>query len=198
MDKVRQYLKRHARWVVAGGILLVIIGAGLAVYGSLSSPVNGSVNSPAPATKSTTAPTLAHAQGSYASFSYPSTYSKAAASPPAGTMVEAFALANRGAVPPADIDVSILQLPSGQLADDGSYHYRQVDPSKYRPETWTIAGASVPIMDDTSGGYAKVAFLVHGQLVAEISVSCTSSADSTTLDNDLKIVITNFKWLKNG
>ena len=199
MKKGRRWLKKHVKLILAAWIFLMVAVAGIVTFSELNKPSAGTIQAVKPALAITkTASGLISRQGTYISFSYPASYSSGSPSSPGGTMVESFSLANRSSIPLSDINISILTLPSGLLADDGSYHFRLLNPSTYQPVTWDISGNSVPIMSDVSGGYGKVAFLVHGKLVAEVSASSGSSINASQLDNDLATVLTSLKWLRNG
>jgi hypothetical protein len=85
-------------------------------------------------------------------------------------------------------------LPGGTLAGDGSYNFRKQNPQQYIEQTRTINGAAVSIMTDHSGAYSQVAFMPHGEMVAEVALSGERSSDapSQTIFNT---VLGSWHWL---
>lgn len=132
--------------------------------------------------------------GKTISFSYPSTLHLAKADALSSGDVEKFALVSTQE-PPWNISIQIRKLPSGQLTDDGSYNLRKTHPELYKEQQLTLGQQKVVIMSEQNAGYAKVAFLVHGGLVAEIAISNSSSLNNTMLDQAVNSLISSWQWL---
>lgn len=191
---VRKYAKIWLPLVVLG-----LIGGGIGIYKAINGSATGTLSQTTLKPAATAAPSApVSVSGNYVSFSRPADYTPIAGDKLSDALFENFAYANRKLLPAADLYVSVVPLPSGNLADDSSYHFRQLNPDKYQPEAWDVGGVQVPLMDQTGGGFYKVAYVAHGSLAAEVALSCGSSANDSTLNNDLKTVLTSLKWLRNG
>jgi len=186
------------KMVVPAVALALIILATMLVLHSASAPVNGNIRVNQPEGPAEVAAILVATHGSYVSFEQSSDYIAMPGEKPSDAILENFSFSNHKLIPSANLYISVLPLPSGSLADEGAYQFRLKSPAKYQPETWMINGSPVTLMDDTGGGYYKVAFVTHQSLVAEVAISSAGSSNEVTLDNDLKTVLTNLKWLKNG
>ena len=132
--------------------------------------------------------------GKTVSFQYPHTLYRTKADVLTAGDVEKFSFVNP-TVPPWDLDIQIRTLPSGQLADDGSYNLRLHHPEQYVEQKLTINGALVSIMSDQTASFSKVAFLTHNGLVAEIALTSTDTANTDQLQSALLTVIQTWHWL---
>ncbi|MGC1176675.1 MAG: hypothetical protein WA843_01275 [Candidatus Saccharimonadales bacterium] len=171
----------------------LIVGVAIVLRG-LATPSRGVIQAAAPAPASTATTSLQTLRGKTASFQYPSVLEQRKADALSGRDVEKFALV-RPQLPAWDLAIQIRQLPSGVLADDGSYNFRKHYPDKYHETKMVINGQAVPIMADQSGGFAEVAYLTRQGLVAEISLSSDGTSDTTQLDQTLTTVLQTWHWM---
>lgn len=180
-------------------LLIVVPLGGLAAAGILiaraaNSPSEGVIKAAkAPASQQSSGSPVT-ARGKTVSFQYPDVLHQTKADALSAGDVEKFSFVNP-AIPPWDLDIQIRRLPSGQLADDGSYNLRLHHPEQYTEQELTINGTPVPIMSDQTAGFGKVAFLTHGGLVAEVALTSTDTADNNQLQAALMKVLQTWHWL---
>jgi len=173
-------------------LITLLVGIGVVVVSNANRPSVGTIEPQSVPVKSP-ATKLLSARGKTANFQYPDTLHQTKADSLSSGDIEKFSFVNPS-IPPWNLAVQIRKLPSGLLTDDGSYNLRRVHPEQYHEQKQMVNNQSIIIMTDQSGGYAKVAFLVHSGLVAEISLSCGSSADLASLDTALATVINTWHW----
>ena len=178
-------------------VALLFLGLSWLVDHQLSKPSAGSIDTSVPAKSSVVTPSLKSFKGAYISFSYPGSFTPAANSKPSGNIVETFVLSDRNHTPTWNLNVSVSKLPSGDLSEDGSYNFRKLNPDRFTALTWTINAQPVVVMQDNSGGFNDVAFVVHDQLIASVSASSGNSADGPALSDILKSSLENLQWLQS-
>jgi hypothetical protein len=94
-----------------------------------------------------------------------------------------------------DLAISIFLVPSGKLSDNNAYQLREMNSAEYTQSTQVINGQSIIIMtDNTIGYYNKVAFLVHGQYQATISLSGDDQDGNTNLIKTLNMILNSWTW----
>lgn len=98
-------------------------------------------------------------------------------------------------VSPWNLTIQIRQLPSGNLADDGSYAFRQANSLKYVKEPVRQIGQnSVIIFSDPSVSFAKSAFMAHGGLEANVSLSGGRMYDAASMQAELDTLLASWHW----
>lgn len=178
--------KKTIGLVLAAVALIVAVGLGV----SLSGSSQGSITNP-PAPKAPAAITQVKASGKYISFSYPSDFGASPTQKASGAELETFAYIKRPS-PFYFLNITVSNLPSGNLADDGSYNSRLVQPERYSATTTLIKGQAVKVFSDTSSAYAKAAWLVHDNKDVSVALSTDSADDG--LDQILKNVLASVAW----
>jgi hypothetical protein len=187
----KRLLKILATLVLLGGLA----AAAILVAHAANSPSEGVIKAapPMPASRQSSGSPVT-VRGKTASFQYPGVMRQTKADALTSGDVEKFAFVNPD-MPPWNLSIQVRKLPSGQLADDGSYNFRHVHPEQYTEQKLTANGAPASIMSDRTAGFGKVAFLVHGGLAAEIALTSTDTADTAQLQAALMTVTQTWHWL---
>lgn len=139
-------------------------------------------------------PTTLTVEGITFSFSYPSTFQPSQTRPLTNGDVEKFTFVSPS-LSPWNLSIQIRELAGGQISNDGSYNLRKTNPDTYTEEIVTLNSNKAYIMTSNTGGYNKVAFIVHDNIDANISLQSGSSADSEKMDAVLNQIISSWKWL---
>jgi len=174
--------------------LVSLIVAGVLVAKAANSPSEGVVQASKSLPAKQDSESVLTVRGKTASFQYLSVLHQTKADALSAGDVEKFSFVNP-AVPPWDLDIQVRKLPSGQLADDGSYNLRLHHPEQYTEQKTTINGALIPIMSDKTAGFGKVAFLTHGGLVAEIAMTSSGTSQTDQIQASLLKVLQTWHWL---
>src|SRR6267142_478900 len=135
-ESMEQNPKPHNKWrkkrLSIAGVVLVLLGTALVwFFQVINSPSTGkgvviaSTNvSPATSHK------LLTLTGKHFSFNYSDVFSRAPLDPPKAPILENYSLVKHQ-VNAWDLAIQIESLPSGNLYDDGSYHFRKVKTDIY-------------------------------------------------------------------
>jgi len=84
----------------------------------------------------------------------------------------------------------------GKLTDSSSYTYRKNTPTVYHETQETLNGQLVTIMTDTTvGGFSKVAFILHGNTLATISLQGDDSSGVAPLQTTFSMILMSWHWL---
>ncbi len=185
--------------IIIGIILLLLFGGSFWLFWLINSPVTGRGTSvtglvssklPAPAT-----PKLLTLSGKHFSFNYPAVFSPMKLDSPITPILENYLLVKHQ-LNAWNIAVQIESLPSGNLLDDGSYHFRKVKADVYSEKIVTIAGMSVHEMSNkTSSSFSTVAFFTHNGLMASLSLSGGNINDKEAMQSIMGNILSSWKWL---
>lgn len=95
-----------------------------------------------------------------------------------------------------DLAIAIESLPSGEIGDDGSYRFRQVNAQRFTQNIESIAGNQIYIMTDTqaSNGFAKAGFFLHDGKLASVSLIGGSANDAKTMEQDFHTILASWQW----
>jgi hypothetical protein len=92
--------------------------------------------------------------------------------------------------------IEVLHIPSGKLSDNGSYTFCKTYSNIYQESEVTYNGHPIIVMSDkTVGGFKKIAFLVHGQYQAEISLYGNDVGGEAKLQTTFDMIINTWHWL---
>lgn len=183
-------LSSPRRVIIVVLTIALIVSASLLVN-SLAGPSHGTLQ-PAPVTIADRATQARVASGKYLLFDYPSTFAQRPAQA-SGQIIESFSLASTAA-PIANIFVSVMPLPDGNIKDNTAFSMRLANSQFYTAGSVLAGGQSFPVFSDRRGGYQKLAFAQNGQRLATISLTCASSQDAVKLDNTLKTILASLRW----
>lgn len=193
-----KFIGAHKKTLIAFTVLCLLIGGGILWLHELSKPSSAkvftTVGSTAPVPASQTA-TLTLVHNPYASFSYPNTLSPLAGMD--GPHGEEVAVYNYGKqdVVSWHLAVSINHLQQPTLTSDSSYMVRKDRPSQYQATTVTSGANTFIVMTDMqAGGFGKTAFILHGDLSADISLTGDDSSGGSTLAQAFQQVLQSWKW----
>ncbi len=130
----------------------------------------------------------------YASFEYPAAFTQ---TPTGGLMtheVAGYTMVHHD-VATWSLAIEILSIPTGNLSDNNSFQYRKVNPQTYAENQFAVNGQTVTEMTDTTyGGFSKVAFLVHGQYQAVISLYGDDPSGLNNLRLSLTMIEKTWHW----
>jgi hypothetical protein len=134
------------------------------------------------------------ASGQFADFTYPAIFSVAPSNPVIPPVVAVYNYRYQS-VPSWSLDIAIIRVPGGHLLDNDSYKMRTLKPEIYQASSLAVNGQSVPVMTDTTtGGFAKVAFLISGQYQATISLTSDDQRAMTDLETSLEQIVRSWHW----
>ena len=189
------------RRLVGVSIVVVIIAAVVifAIVSKLNKPAQGLVSNPTSAQSAQAVIDLSPTPGGgrYASFSYPSIMQQVVSSKLITPVVAIYNYSYRD-VESWKLAIEVLQIPSGQLADNNSYQTRKLNSQQYQESHETINSQVIDVMTDkTVGGFSKVAFLVSGQYQATISLYGDDPSGVDILQKTFDMVLGNWHWLVN-
>ncbi len=189
---------KHPRRLIVFGILaIVIVAAIIGVKQVIGGSAEGTITTTGTTQQAAAEPatTMVAEQGKYASFNYPS-YFTPQKSEPAITPVLVNYNYIKSQIGSWQLAIQISSLSTGNLDDNGSYHYRKITPSQYVFTTQTVNGKSVPfVTDKTLGGYNQVAYLTNGSKVASVSLLGSNGQDTAKMDEALKSILASWQWL---
>jgi hypothetical protein len=132
--------------------------------------------------------------GSFADFTYPAIFSVAPSNAVIAPVVAVYNYRYH-TLQTWNLDITIVRVPGGHLLDNDAYKMRTLKPETYQPSSLSVGSQSVPVMSDISvDGYAKVAFLVHGQYQATVSLVGTSVNGTSDLETSLQQVVASWQW----
>lgn len=130
----------------------------------------------------------------YASFSYPKGLTTVAPSRFGPPVVAIYDLTYRD-IQTWRLAVSIVRIPSGNLSDNNAYQFRRINPAKYAESHVHLNGQNVTIMTDTTaGGFSQVAFLVHGQYQAVVSLYGDDPRGTEGLQTTFSMILGSWRW----
>ena len=187
--------------MVGVSIVVVIIAAVVIfeIVSKLNKPAQGLVSNPTSAQSAQAVIDLIPTPGGgrYASFSYPSIMQQVANSKLITPVIAIYNYSYRD-VESWKLAIEVLQIPSGQLTDNNSYQTRKLNPQQYQESHETINSQMIDVMTDkTVGGFSKVAFLVHGQYQATISLYGDDPSGVDILQKTFDMALGNWHWLAN-
>jgi len=191
--------KKRVIYIVIGVVLLAGSFAVNRVVTAINQPTKGVITSTSKVSETQNTDnvdmTPVVQSSKYASFNYPEALTKEAQQSFNLPFVAVYNYTKHD-VSSWELAISIMNVSSGSLNDNGSYHYRKVNPDKYIESNKTINDKNVVIMtDQTASGFAKVAFLVNGQYQATISLTGDHLGSSSSLDETFNMVISSWRWL---
>jgi hypothetical protein len=192
------FIGAHKKALVICTTLCLLVGGGVLWLHELSKPTSAkvftTVGSTAPTPVSQTA-TLTPVHNPYANFSYPNTLSPLAGMD--GPHGEEVALYNYGKqdVVPWHLAITINHLQQPSLNSDSGYMVRKDRPSQYQATTITSGSNTFIVMTDTqAGGFGKAAFILHGDLSADISLTGDDSLGGSTLAQVFLQILQSWEW----
>jgi hypothetical protein len=178
--------------LVISALVILAIGFGLVQLSSTGSEGQPTVVDTTSA--GAPAPELVSQTGTYIGFSYPSSFSKIPAEQLGGNQLEAFSYLKRPS-PFWHLNIEINRLPSGNLADDGSYNARKRETAIYDHSFWLVNGNQVDVFSDKTAPYAKAAFMAQNHLM--LSAALTADSADNSLDPILLNTLKSVYWIKD-
>lgn len=193
-------MSKH-RWLSASLVFFIIV-VGIFFYfiNKLSQPVNGQVQSQEQQSSSITSyyinltPKLQ--SGHYVSFEYPKGLHLVSTALISAPSVADFTYYVKD-IYSWSLGIDIIKTPSGQLVQSSSYTLRKNNPNTYSLSIVNINGQQVNIMTDTSfvGGFSKVAYLTHGNLIGIVSLIGNDASGIKPLQTTFTMILNSWHWL---
>jgi hypothetical protein len=183
---------------------VIIVIAVIAVLGICGALVIRQFNKPVSATAFTTIgnnvsastiPQMVSVSGTYASFVYPGTLQQMTGlDGPTGGELAVYNYKKPDVVS-WHLAITITRLNEPVLTSDGAYLLRKSHPEQYQSSTATYGSNTYTIMTDTqASGFSKVAFALHGDISADISLTGDDSSDGSTLTQTFQQVLQSWQW----
>jgi hypothetical protein len=183
--------------IVAGFILIVVFVIN-SIISNLNSPVSGKVTvgndtaHPNTTIRVNLKPKLQN--GTFVSFYYPTGLSPR----PTNNPITAPDLENY-TYRVADItswllSVNISILKGATLSGDSGYLLRFNDPATYKESTVSANNQSYTVFSDQNAAFSKVAYIIHGNKLASITLSGDDNAGTKPLDTSFMMVLNSLTW----
>ena len=192
----RPVAKRPARhrigWWVGIGALLVALGAVDLLVHDLNSPAQGVVHQTVVADASAKVTPPLKVEGKAVIFEYPASLEKIKPDTLSPGDIEKF-LFTMPTHHAWSLAIQVKSLAGGTLTGDSGYNLRKQNPQQYTEQVSVVNGMTISVMSDKSGPYNQVAFIPHGNLVAEVALSGTDSSD-TSSQKIFDTVIDTWQW----
>lgn len=189
-------IKHPRRLILICTVTVIVVAAIIGVKQFVGGSAEGTITPGTPKQAAVEpATTMVAEQGKYASFNYPSYFTPQKSEPAISPVLTNYNYL-RSQIGSWQLAIQISSLSTGNLDDNGGYHYRKVTPSQYVFTTQTINGKGVPfITDKTQGGYNQVAYINNGSKVASVSLMGSSAQDTDKLNEALKSILSSWQWL---
>jgi len=131
----------------------------------------------------------------YASYNYPSGLNlntTTQISPPSVATLEY----NAKDVQSWTLTVDITNNPTGNLSNNSAFMVRTEEPNEYHQSKITLNGQPVILMTDiTVPGFSELAFLIHGNLLATVSLMGDDANGIQPLQTAFNMVLNSWHWL---
>jgi hypothetical protein len=177
-------------------VIVVVIAVADFILAHLNQPVQGTVSTgqatsnlgfsidPAPQTQT----------GPYASFEYPKGLALQKSASLAAPTLQQFNFVGRD-VKSWVLSTSVASLPGGDLANNSSYMLRKNNSGTYQESTLQVNGQAVTVFSDTTaGGFSKVAFMTHGNLLGTVSLAGDDENGTAPLERAFSLTLTSWRW----
>ena len=187
------------RKIAACSLIVIIVVATIAVrvfISRLDQPVSGVITTgPSPIKTGYSVDLTPKKQtGKYITFDYPSGLTPDKPSPVTAPDLESFIYSARDTTSwLLAVDVSMPR--GGLLSEDSGYALRKNNPGTYQSSSVTINHLPVIIMSDKTLSFGKVAYLMHGPLLASVVLKGDDAGGTQPLTTSLMMVLNSLKWL---
>lgn len=197
MSRSHKARKRNKKLFKATAIFVTGVALLLALLSirSLNSPSSGNIINPTNNTDASKtrqkALTKVEVSGNYINFEYLDSFRALPAEKPVASQLETFKFVTKSA-PFWELSLSVRQLPSGKLTDDGSYNLRATNTETFKKEQLLINDDWVTVFSDTRSEFSKVGFIEHKNML--LSVALTGTGDALKMQKMLKDILSSIKW----
>lgn len=187
------------RKITVGGLAILILAAaivGRIVISQLNQPVSGVITTgPSPVKTGYSIDLTPKKQtGKYVTFDYPSGLTPHKPGPVTAPDLETFTYSARDTTSwLLAVDVSMPR--GGLLSEDSGYALRKNNPATYQASSITINKQPVIIMSDKTLSFSKVAYVMHGPLLATVALKGDDASGTQPLSTSLTMVLSSLKWL---
>jgi hypothetical protein len=194
MKTTEPFIQNKRVAIPVGIIVLLAVGAVLLLH-QLGKPVSATA---IVTTGNTAVPKPSQpiaVSNAYARFTYPGTMQPITGMQgPTGEIVAIYNYKMTDVVP-WHLSITINLLHESGLTYDSAYLLRKNHPAQYQPSTVTVDNNTFTVMTDTqAGNFSKVAFTLHGDLSADISLTGDDANGDTTLAQAFQQVLHSWQW----
>lgn len=192
---------RHRQWQTAApivflGVFIITVLSIRSTATFLMSPIDGNVAAQSMESVSAIDLTPTTATNNYATFTYPRNMITRKSQVPHYPVLASYNLTYQ-TLAPWSLAISIIRVPTGNLADNNAYRFRLINPQTFVRTQIKLKDKTATIMtDESAGGYARVGFLVHGQYQAVISLTGEDRSNMADLQSTLNMVLGSWHWQK--
>lgn len=185
---------RYVKRILLSTIFGIIIVAALILTVDLHRPSTAK-NIVSPVSQQPTQPKMIIIHSAYASFTYPNNMTpEVQQATPNASGLATFTFMKKDLVD-WDLVITINRLSSSNLTSDAGYNLRKGDPSVYAPSTITTGSNTFAVMTDmTAADFSEVAFSVHGDMSADISLQGADATDENILPTTFREILDSWKW----
>ncbi len=97
-----------------------------------------------------------------------------------------------------NLAIEVAPDPSGLLSSNSGYEYRKMNPQIYQESVVTIHNQPIHIMTDTTyGGFSKIAFFVHDNYQAAVSLYGDDTNGLNALNDTFNMILNSWQWQVN-
>jgi hypothetical protein len=179
-------------------IALVIIGVMYYEIGIINKPSIGIVTNPTPAQQGAGLSlnfTPSPVTGTYISFAYPKLFAVDKATQKPQDPILASYVYQYNDTGSWLLAITVTDLQSDSLKADSSYYARLLNPTEYQLATVAVKNNTFQVMTDTqAAGFGKVAFSLHNNMSADISLTGYDDLGTANLQKAFNIVLGSFSW----
>lgn len=195
----------YRKWVVRLAVVMVfaaVLFLCLMFYRYVSAPSQSQITTPnsslsSLSNTSTFNNTPVIVQNSYFSFSYPTALKPYKQQPVNGPMIANYSYGYRD-IESWELTITAQMIPQPSLTNDSAYNFRSQHPDQYQLVNETINSQPVAVMTDTqASGFSKVAFLLHGNYVINVSLYGNDTSGTGILSSVFSQVVQSLQWNTN-
>lgn len=186
---------RRRKLAIAGGLsLLAVVVVAVGLVRSFNTASQGTVDTPQ-APHNAPAPQAVHFTGKRFSFNYSDNFSPSHTDPPSPPILENYIFVKHQVLA-WQLSIQIESLPSGNLNDAGSYHFRSVTPDRFTDDPTSVNGTMVHVFTDKNSGFnfSKVLYLQHQGLLASLALHGGAPNDTDAMQAALLSIASSWQW----
>lgn len=194
-ERKSRNLRAYRRLITVTIVGLFLIGIAYWATRYVASPTSGIVQQGTVTAAQTPKPTWRTINTGYISYQVPSDY-RTTPSDSFSAPILAATTYREYQAQPLRVTILVKSLPSGQLADDGDYNYRQSNPGLFTTTSLAVNNQDIPVFISTTDTSALTAFLVHGQLAVTVSMQGGSPEQADETVAEYNRIVGSVQWLK--
>ena len=132
--------------------------------------------------------------GKHLSFDYPSGLTPQKTDPVTAPNAETFKFSAHDVMTWL-LSVNVSTPKGDSLNADSGFSYRLANPDTYQESQITINNQTVEIMTDKTASFSKVGYILHGPLLATVSLYGDDAQGTQPLQTSFMMVLNSLRWL---